>query len=141
MGGGRKDLLTAFEVMEHLDEPIEEIGKWFDVAENILVSTQLNSSYDQEGEKWWYFNYESGQHIVLYNETTMQYIADYFTKKYIKINNNLHLLTSRDINEKKMKAVLKGNNIEKAYRMNAAKSKVIDDRNYLKERTNMSNGI
>lgn len=129
---GRKDFLTAFEVMEHFKEPMKEIESWFGIVDDVLISTQLNSGYNKDGEDWWYFNYESGQHIVFYDETTLRYIADYFGKTYTKINNSLHLFSSRDIDSRKLKAVLKSRKIEKMYRINGAKSKVVEDMNYLK---------
>lgn len=130
--GRRKDLLTAFEVVEHLDCPMTEITEWFNISEDVLISTQLTAGFEQEGERWWYFNYESGQHIIFYDEATLQYIAKYFGKQHIKINNALHLFSSMDINPRKMKAALKRTKVEKLYSMNASKSKAVEDMNYLK---------
>jgi len=93
------ELLTAFEVFEHLVDPWEEIGKMFFYSKNILFSTALLP--DQKitrPDDWWYFIPETGQHIAFYTEASLHIIAKRFNTTYHKINGNLHLFTQNKIN-------------------------------------------
>lgn len=130
----KTDFLSAFEVMEHLESPLQELEQWFNIANTVLVSTQLAEGYDKEGTNWWYFNYESGQHITFYSKDTFQYLADYFGKKYIRINNSLHLLTDKALDQRKIQKCLTVKNIERRYKENFANGKAIEDMNYLKSK-------
>lgn len=88
------DILTAFEVLEHLPNPIEEIKKMFNYADILLFSTELQPSNDlNELENWWYMAFETGQHVSFYNKTTFQEIAKIFNAYYYTDSINLHIVS------------------------------------------------
>lgn len=88
------NILTAFEVLEHLPNPIEEIEKMFDYSDILLFSTELQPSDDiSELEKWWYLVPEGGQHISFYNENTFNEIAKIYKANYYTDFKNLHILS------------------------------------------------
>lgn len=130
--GQKVEFLSAFEVCEHLVDPIETFKNWFSIAENVLISTQVVSAYEKEGMNWWYFSFESGQHIVFYDINTLEYIAKLFHKNCIQVNNNLFLFSSKFISSKKMKRCISQRNINKAYLQSSKNSKVISDMQYIK---------
>lgn len=90
--GQQFEVLTAFEVFEHLVDPIEEIKKMLSFSDNIVFSTELQPSAKVTPETWWYFVPETGQHIALYSKKSLQYIADYF-QLFQQSHGNLHMLT------------------------------------------------
>ena len=87
-------ILTAFEVLEHLPNPIEEIKTMFNYSDVLLFSTELQISNEKsELEKWWYIVPEGGQHISFYNKLTFQQIESILSVNYYTDNNNLHILS------------------------------------------------
>lgn len=91
------DLLTAFEVFEHLDNPLVEIDKMFALSDSLVFSTVLSPSTVQEFENWWYVSPLIGQHIAFYNKTTLEFIAKKFNKKLFSNGTNLHVFTEKQI--------------------------------------------
>lgn len=93
------NLLTAFEVFEHLPDPIEEITKMFNYSDIILMSTELQPSIDiSELKDWWYFVPETGQHISFYTENAFQEIAKKFKGYYYTDSINLHIISKNELN-------------------------------------------
>jgi hypothetical protein len=91
------ELVTAFEVFEHLVDPKEEITRMLQQSDIIVFSTELLPNNIPEPDKWWYYGFEHGQHISFYSKTTFTWLANYFGLKYYYIN-GAHLLTSKKIN-------------------------------------------
>ena len=88
------NILTAFEVFEHLPNPIGEITKMFSYSETILLSTELQPSKDVPQLKdWWYIGPESGQHISFYTEDAFRKIAKETDSYYYTDSVNLHILS------------------------------------------------
>jgi 2-polyprenyl-3-methyl-5-hydroxy-6-metoxy-1,4-benzoquinol methylase len=86
------DLVTAFEVFEHMLYPLKEIEKIFTFSGNLLFSTELlpkTESVDQ----WWYLVPETGQHISFYSLHTLEYLASHFNKHLYSDNKSLHMLS------------------------------------------------
>jgi hypothetical protein len=92
----RFQMLTAFEVFEHLDNPIGEIEKMLTYSDTILFSTALqpNASF-KAAEDWWYFAPETGQHVSFYHRSTLEFIARRFNCKLYSDDAGLHMLTKK----------------------------------------------
>ncbi len=91
------DVLTAFEVFEHLVDPVAEIEKMFVFSDTIIFSTLLSPPSVQEFENWWYVSPLTGQHIAFYDQTTLQYIAKKFNKRLYTNGVNLHVFTPHEV--------------------------------------------
>lgn len=89
------ELLTAFELFEHLEHPIAEIEKMLVLSESILFSTELQPDDIKNHEGWWYFSPESGQHISFYTKKSLESIAERFALNLYTDNTTLHLLTKK----------------------------------------------
>lgn len=70
------ELLTTFEVFEHLVDPVKEISDMLKVADTVVFSTQLVPEPIPAPSEWWYYGLEHGQHISLYRPETLTYIAN-----------------------------------------------------------------
>ncbi len=69
-------LVTAFEVLEHLNDVQAELKNLFaGQPDAVLVSTQLHRGHEPN---WWYYAPESGQHVAFYSSRTMRHIAEQF---------------------------------------------------------------
>lgn len=67
------DLVTSFEVLEHLSNPSKDLDEIFSFDSNfVLCSTEI---YIEQSEDWWYLANESGQHIFFYSVEAINFIA------------------------------------------------------------------
>jgi hypothetical protein len=91
------ELITAFEVFEHLVSPKEEIEKMLSYSKTIVFSTELLSKEIPDPNEWWYYGFNHGQHISFYTEKTIMMIANHFNLNYYRLP-SLHILTKKRIN-------------------------------------------
>lgn len=92
------ELLTAFELFEHLLNPIEEIEKMLNLSQNIFISTELYPKSNPKSGDWWYFGLEHGQHISIYSLESFKFIAKKYNLRFYSNGKNLHLLSNKKIN-------------------------------------------
>ena len=92
----RFETATAFEVFEHLTDPIAEVEKLLSVTDSILFSTEL---IPENIEGWWYIMPEHGQHISFYSKDTLQFLAKKYGLNLYTNNKTLHLLTKKRISK------------------------------------------
>ena len=92
------DVLTSFEVFEHLENPLEELEKMFALSDHIIFSTVLILKDISQFGNWWYVSPLIGQHIAFYERKTLEVLAARFDKQIFSNDQNLHLLTSRKLN-------------------------------------------
>ncbi len=87
------EVLCAFEVMEHVHNPLEffqsAIGRY--MPRHILCSTELVSGVPDRD--WWYYGFNAGQHVSLYSERAMHVLAGHCGMCYYRLPRNLHLFT------------------------------------------------
>ncbi len=91
------ELATAFEVFEHLVNPLEEIGKILEYSDNILFTTELQPDGLHTVDDWWYFIPETGQHISLYNKNALQYLATKLGCNFYTDGSKTHLFTKKKL--------------------------------------------
>jgi hypothetical protein len=101
------ELLTCFEVFEHLVDPLKEIEKMFRFSDSILCSTSLVPADIPRAEDWAYYGLEHGQHICFYSVATMRFIAKKFACNLYSDGANLHMLTKRSLYPLVFKLLLK----------------------------------
>lgn len=88
-------MLTAFEVFEHLEDPIEEFEKMLYFSENILFSTELVPGNNPTPATCWYFAPETGQHISLYTLKSLQILAEKYSLHFYSNGATLHMFTKK----------------------------------------------
>ena len=89
------ELVTAFEVLEHLPEPMAALKDIFDKYDNVLFSTQIVPKDLQLLQNWWYFIYETGQHVSFYTENSLTFIAKKFDRQLYSNGTNIHLFSKK----------------------------------------------
>jgi hypothetical protein len=70
------DLVTAFEVVEHLARPVEELGQIASHTDRLLFTTYLLPEPAPPPGSWWYYMPESGQHITFHTDRSLRVLAD-----------------------------------------------------------------
>lgn len=92
------EVVTAFEVFEHLSNPMQEIGEILSLGNNLLFTTELQPQSPLSGvEDWWYFIPETGQHISFYTKKSLQFIAAKFGFNFYTDNVSLHLFSKEKL--------------------------------------------
>lgn len=89
------ELITAFELMEHIPNPDDTLKEIFSMTENFVFSTVLIP--DHSFENWWYLGTEHGQHISFYTQNSLIKLAQKYKKNYIN-SGELHAFTNKKVN-------------------------------------------
>lgn len=86
------DVVTAYEVFEHLPNPVNDIGEILLYGDNLLFSTCLVPKNVKNVSEWWYFAPNHGQHISFYTSKSLEVLAEKFGKHYIGYG-DMHMFT------------------------------------------------
>lgn len=87
------DLLTAFEVLEHLVNPLIELRAMLEDAPMVLASTELIPGAQTPRQDWWYLGPEHGQHIGFFRIATMRWMAQELGCHYQSYGSSVHLFS------------------------------------------------
>jgi hypothetical protein len=88
--GDKYDIVTAFEVFEHVFEPSDLLNNLIKFEpEFIFFSTSLIPA-DIKLEKWWYLSLTTGQHVSFYTEKSLRILANNYNYSYF-CNGDFHL--------------------------------------------------
>ena len=100
--GTRFDFLTAFEVLEHLVEPISELSTLMEASDNVLVTTCLVPTPAPKLPDWWYYVPTSGQHVSFYTERSLDLLGAHFGRSVVSFG-PYHLFSKRPVNRLKFR--------------------------------------
>ena len=81
--GARYDLVTAFELMEHLPDPLEGMAPIFALSDNVLTTTLLAPDPPPAPPNWWYYVVRGGQHVSFYTPAALQQLAKHFGRHVV----------------------------------------------------------
>jgi hypothetical protein len=95
--GSRYELLTAFEVFEHLPNPNAELKLMLEWSDSVFFSTVLQPKTPPMPENWWYYGLNHGQHVALYTRESLNKLASANGLNFYTNGKNLHLFTKKRI--------------------------------------------
>ncbi len=105
--GARFDLLTAFELVEHLPDPMAEFWRMRALAPRLLVSTDLQPSDLDVRMQWRYLAPESGQHVGFFTRRSLEVVAERLGLVLSSNGSNLHLLAESRISNRWLRTLRK----------------------------------
>lgn len=88
--------LLAFEVLEHVEDPLAFISEAFGkYGSRTLVFSTLTFSGPVPPKSWWYYLFNTGQHISFYEPRTLAALAERLGCRHYMISTDLHLITDQ----------------------------------------------
>ncbi len=87
----RFDLATAFEVVEHLKDPVKELAVLARSTDRLLFTTQLQPPTPPRPDEWWYFMADSGQHIMFHTRRSLELLGEQLGYELTSNGDQYHL--------------------------------------------------
>lgn len=95
---GHYDVVTAFEVVEHLPDPAATFSLLGALTDTLIFSTELNDGVT-DFESWWYRAPFGGQHIAFYSEQSLRHLASQLGMTYSRVPHSmLHVMSRHPLN-------------------------------------------
>ena len=91
-------LITAFEVFEHLEKPLQTIKELINISDILFFSTEVQPENSSHINQWWYIMEETGQHISLFSIKSLKHLADINHCFYYTNKKDLHIFSKKKIN-------------------------------------------
>jgi|LakMenEpi03Aug12_release.lakeMendotaPanAssembly.Ray.scaffolds.fasta_scaffold16296_10 glycosyltransferase involved in cell wall biosynthesis len=91
------EIVTAFEVFEHLIDPSIELENLLKISSTILFSTELLPVSNPKPNDWWYYVLHEGQHISIYTHHSLRILAERYDLNFYSNGSSLHLLTKKEL--------------------------------------------
>ena len=104
---GRYDMVTAFELVEHLPDPMATFERLYAFAPIIVLSTELRPPGRHRLDDWWYYAPESGQHIGFFTRAALDVVARKLGLHLSSNGSNLHVLAERPVSTMLLKVLAK----------------------------------
>lgn len=86
------DLITMYEVLEHLTDPFTDLEALAEASPILLFSTQLLPEPPPTPGSWWYYAPESGQHVSFFSRAALLALADRLGMHLMSDGAGLHVL-------------------------------------------------
>lgn len=94
---GQYDLVTAFEVVEHLADPVHELAAISRRTDLLLCSTLLLPEPPPLIDEWWYYGVEAGQHVTFHTLESLQVLATRLDYRLASNGRDWHLFHRQPI--------------------------------------------
>jgi 2-polyprenyl-3-methyl-5-hydroxy-6-metoxy-1,4-benzoquinol methylase len=89
---------TAFEVLEHVHDPLAFIRQQLSHynCRTFIFTTELYQGSEPPPKDWWYYTFNTGQHISFYSKRTLKKIAEQLGLHLYSLR-GIHILTDRQL--------------------------------------------
>lgn len=96
--GFQAEALLAFEVLEHVEDPVAFVQDAFIRYQcRTLIFSTLTFTGGVPPKKWWYYLFDTGQHITFYQPGTLAALAQRLGCSYYQVSNDIHVFTGRPV--------------------------------------------
>jgi hypothetical protein len=94
-GHEKYEVITAFEVLEHLVEPKAELDRIISSCETFIFSTSLLPEPLPQFDQWWFYGPEHGQHVSFYRRSSLEALARRHGKQFVTDGSDIHVITGK----------------------------------------------
>jgi hypothetical protein len=96
---GPCELVTAFEVVEHVEDPVAFIEHAMSrgASDTLVFSTELFDGEPPRPGRWWYYTPETGQHISFFQRKTLSVLAERLGVRFYTAG-SVHVFSKRRLN-------------------------------------------
>jgi hypothetical protein len=98
VAGGRFTLVTMFEMMEHLFDPVAELQQICAQTDHLLFSTLLLPPGRPAPDSWWYFNPDHGQHVSFFTVKALAAVARRLDRHFCTDGRSYHYFGTKKVN-------------------------------------------
>lgn len=97
--GFQADVLLAFEVMEHITNPFEFVSAKLaeSGAHTLIFSTLTFAGPDAPPRGWWYYAFETGQHVSFYHGESLRRLGARLGMHAFSFSRGLHVLSRQPL--------------------------------------------
>lgn len=105
-GIGDCKAITAMEVMEHLEDPVDFVQSQIANvrAKYFIFTTELFNGAPPAPGAWWYYAFETGQHIGFFQRKTLEVMAKRLGMQFSSAS-GIHIFSEESINQGLFKLV------------------------------------
>lgn len=105
-GSAPYEAVTAFEAIEHMEDPLGFVRSCLDRSRTrtLIFTTELFEGAEPAPD-WWYLAYPTGQHISFFSARTLEHLAARLGVRFLS-HAGLHALTGRDVAPRAWRKVL-----------------------------------
>jgi len=103
---GNCTAVTAMEVLEHVVDPIAFVQETLSSAnsQNLIFTTELYDGSPPDPNFWWYYTFETGQHISFYKRQTLKIMSQKLGLHFASAG-GIHIFSETAIDEHYLRLV------------------------------------
>lgn len=91
------EAVTAFEVLEHMVNPVQEIAEIAAATQCLIFSTTLLPEPAPAPADWWYYGLDHGQHVAFYTIESLEILARRLNFHLISDGSGFHAFTRQPL--------------------------------------------
>ena len=116
------DLVTCFEVVEHLPDPLPVFEQLAARAPNLVLSTELLPDTGNRPGEWHYYAPETGQHIGFFTAASLRQVARHLGRHFASDGRMLHAFTATPLDPRWLRFVAKHRRARRLLRLSGKRT-------------------